>query len=597
MQFGRVFKQYLSLIDFYWIDSFSQIMSFKRNLIFSITLTTSAAFCLGKDDDNISWSDFTYNSPEEKAFWDKVPDWTDKYTQFFFDDSWYDSNASEVDENSSDLYTGHSKWIEHTEDFIPVTWAYLDTNIEGYLRIITYFKNGRVLKQLGWDMNGTKLFSESRDKGTDNIFVINKWYQNGVMAYQLVTDIQKLTPISFNSWLPNGQRCSKTNFKEGSGKVVYYYDNGQEELEENYKDGKPDGLLTSWYENGQKRRESNYKDGEQDGLTTYWYENGQKSSEETYKDGKRDGLLTSWYDDGQKKSESNYNLGSNQHFMHRDKNGSITKAENTSKIKYIPDINQYASILPQGGKSFCGTASITNFLFFWEANGFPNLITQRANANDLMLNISSEQYIDTREDGVSSWRLMNGIKKFFFSKGYSIAIEYMGIKTESYRVGLYPELEWMLKSTHGLSNAIINVGWYKKQDGGLERVGGHFTSLVGYKIKSNKITFYVHDPAGPGSQKRKTEEIEVIEHSNVTFLESGNFPHRVEKIAYEIPHRSIMKEADIAFLDGVISYTPFAATRIALQENLLQKQSSIPRQSSTISNKKSRIRLPIPKKN
>ena len=109
---------------------------------------------------------------------------------------------------------------------------------------------------------------------------------------------------------------------------------------------------------------------------------------------------------------------------------------------------------------------------------------------------------------------------------------------------------------------------------------------MGYKIKSNKTTFYVHDPAGPGSQKRKTEEIEVIEHSNVTFLESGNFPHRVEKIAYEIPHRSIMKEADIAFLDGVISYTPFAAKRIALQENLLQKQ------SSTISNKKIRIRPP-----
>ena len=51
-------------------------MSFTRNLIFSITLTTSAAFGFGKDDDNFSWDDFTYNSPDEKAFWDKVPDWT-----------------------------------------------------------------------------------------------------------------------------------------------------------------------------------------------------------------------------------------------------------------------------------------------------------------------------------------------------------------------------------------------------------------------------------------------------------------------------------------------------------------------------------------
>ena len=27
---------------------------------------------------NLDWSDFIYNSPEEKAFWDKLPDWSDK---------------------------------------------------------------------------------------------------------------------------------------------------------------------------------------------------------------------------------------------------------------------------------------------------------------------------------------------------------------------------------------------------------------------------------------------------------------------------------------------------------------------------------------
>ena len=26
---------------------------------------------------NLDWSDFIYNSPEEKAFWDKLPDWSD----------------------------------------------------------------------------------------------------------------------------------------------------------------------------------------------------------------------------------------------------------------------------------------------------------------------------------------------------------------------------------------------------------------------------------------------------------------------------------------------------------------------------------------
>mgnify|MGYP001345757765 CR=1 FL=1 len=53
-------------------------------------------------------------------------------------------------------------------------------------------------------------------------------------------------------------------------------DNGQKEAEENYKDGKRDGLWTEWYENGQKKLEDNYKDGEWHGLCTEWYDNGQK---------------------------------------------------------------------------------------------------------------------------------------------------------------------------------------------------------------------------------------------------------------------------------------------------------------------------------
>ena len=71
-----------------------------------------------------------------------------------------------------------------------------------------------------------------------------------------------------------------------TGKVFGLYENGQKELEINYKDGKQDGLKVYWYENGKKREEVNFKDGKQDGLWVWWYENGQKRREENYKDGK-----------------------------------------------------------------------------------------------------------------------------------------------------------------------------------------------------------------------------------------------------------------------------------------------------------------------
>ena len=47
-----------------------------------------------------------------------------------------------------------------------------------------------------------------------------------------------------------------------NGLHTEYFENGQLEIEENYKDGKEDGTVTWWYENGQIKSEGNYKDGE-----------------------------------------------------------------------------------------------------------------------------------------------------------------------------------------------------------------------------------------------------------------------------------------------------------------------------------------------
>ena len=84
-----------------------------------------------------------------------------------------------------------------------------------------------------------------------------------------------------------------------TGRAESFYENGQEELESNYKDGKSDGIWTGWYENGHKKGEAKFKDGKADGLRTFWYENGQIESEVNLKDGKQDGIETHWYENGQ----------------------------------------------------------------------------------------------------------------------------------------------------------------------------------------------------------------------------------------------------------------------------------------------------------
>ena len=42
----------------------------------------------------------------------------------------------------------------------------------------------------------------------------------------------------------------KETYKK-NGLYIEYYDNGQKEYAENYKDGKLNGKWTSWHENGQ----------------------------------------------------------------------------------------------------------------------------------------------------------------------------------------------------------------------------------------------------------------------------------------------------------------------------------------------------------
>ena len=120
---------------------------------------------------------------------------------------------------------------------------------------------------------------------------------------------------------PEGVNYDELEFRDTSFSVAYFkgslytgksfmlYENGQKQLEANYKDGKRDGLQTNWHKNGQKKSEANYKDGKRDGLYVTWHDNGQKSSEKNRKDGKQDGLAAEWYENGKKKLEVNYKDG------------------------------------------------------------------------------------------------------------------------------------------------------------------------------------------------------------------------------------------------------------------------------------------------
>ena len=80
--------------------------------------------------------------------------------------------------------------------------------------------------------------------------------------------------------------------------------------EENWVNGKREGLFVSWYDDGvMGAGMGTYKNGKKEGLFTVWNKYGQKVEEMNYKKGKREGLFVGWYDDGTKACEQTYKNG------------------------------------------------------------------------------------------------------------------------------------------------------------------------------------------------------------------------------------------------------------------------------------------------
>ncbi len=93
---------------------------------------------------------------------------------------------------------------------------------------------------------------------------------------------------------PNGVPMKVEYYKwQGNNKIVVkevrYYQNGEKEIEGEYKNNKKDGKWTYWYTNGKKWSEGYFKNGLSNGHFTIWYKSGKRNYEAEYKDGKPHG--------------------------------------------------------------------------------------------------------------------------------------------------------------------------------------------------------------------------------------------------------------------------------------------------------------------
>ena len=119
------------------------------------------------------------------------------------------------------------------------------------------------------------------------------------------------TYVEYSVYGPETKRAEE-NYKNGKkdGLSILWKRDGQKASEGYYKDGKQNGRETVWYLNGQKASEGNYRDGRRNGSWKEWYTNGLKWKEGSHKDGKKDGLWTEWDEDGNNPKTKTYKNGS-----------------------------------------------------------------------------------------------------------------------------------------------------------------------------------------------------------------------------------------------------------------------------------------------
>ena len=296
------------------------------------------------------WSKFKYNSPEEKEYWDKLPDWRDKF-EIYYNRTYKIKSIGEFPNYRP--MKGFSGYVKSGDYCTRTILEYF----RGYIvRSKSLFYNGQNQEQCNYKMG--KLHGLSM-----------KWYHNGQKQEEGNYEEGKKEGL-WEKWYYDGQKKEESNYKEGmkDGLVSIWNYRGQKQEEYNYKKGKQDGLETWWYENGQKRFEENYKNGVKHGICMYWYrsgqkqlekhwkdsllmsariwkpngevcptadlkdgngiivwynESGQKWKESNYQNGKHDGLETYWYENGEIKSKSNYKDGVRDgDYIKYDKSGS-----------------------------------------------------------------------------------------------------------------------------------------------------------------------------------------------------------------------------------------------------------------------------------
>lgn len=133
----------------------------------------------------------------------------------------------------------------------------------------------------------------------------------------------------------SGTYLSK-ELKKKNGKFIYFFDNGQKEIEGEYKNGGKVGEWIWWFENGSMCEQGKYDSrGKKTDFWKRWYSNGQLDNEGRYINGKHDDEWKWFFKNGQMSSKELYKNGELISFTFWDEEGH--ELENGIEFEVMPE--------------------------------------------------------------------------------------------------------------------------------------------------------------------------------------------------------------------------------------------------------------------
>jgi hypothetical protein len=161
-----------------------------------------------------------------------------------------------------------------------------------------------------------------------------------------------------------------------------------------------------------------------------------------------------------------------------------------SKVKLTPSFYQMdpSAEFDGNGSNFCAPTAVSNGLIYLTVGrGLEGLVEETDHDGQVALIKELAEHMETDPDqGTSPGQIINGVYSYVENLEYSVgSMEVagwrpLGSDNEECSIAKKPNFAWLKKATQDPDTVVLlNVGWYKAENGGYRRYGGHWVTAVG----------------------------------------------------------------------------------------------------------------------